>query len=148
MCLRILAGLVATTALAHAAEIRGTIVIERKLTHYNVSAAAGIYQRGGAVPLGDNPEDDPISFERAHVAIYLEGAQGESGPAKENVMEQKNRRFVPDMLVIPAGSTVSFPNSDPIFHNVFSLSKAKSFDLGNYREGQSRLVTLDRKSVV
>jgi plastocyanin len=148
MYLRLLAGFAAAVALACAADIRGMIVVERKLTRYNVSAAAGIYQRGGAVQLGDNPEDDPISFERAHVAVYLEGAQSSSGPAQVNVMEQKNRRFVPDMLVIPAGSTISFPNSDPIFHNVFSLSKAKSFDLGNYPLGKTREVTFLKPGVV
>ncbi|HEY7392504.1 MAG TPA: carboxypeptidase regulatory-like domain-containing protein [Bryobacteraceae bacterium] len=143
-----LAGLAATIALARAADIRGTIIIERKLTHYNVSAAAGIYQRGAAVGLGENPEDDPISFERAHVAVYLEGGQGGGRPGQEVSMEQKNRRFVPDMLVIPAGSTVSFPNDDPIFHNVFSLSKAKSFDLGNYPVGKTREVTFSKPGVV
>jgi plastocyanin len=148
MYLRMLAGLAATIVLARAADIRGMIFIERRLTRYNVSAAAGIYQRGGVVQLGDNPEEDPISFERAHVAVYLEGAQDPSRPAQENVMEQRNRRFVPDMLVIPAGSTVSFPNSDPIFHNVFSLSKAKSFDLGNYPLGRTREVTFLKPGVV
>jgi plastocyanin len=148
MYLRMLAGLAATIALARAADIRGMILIERRLTRYNVSAVAGIYQRGGVVQLGDNPEDDPISFERAHVAVYLEGTQDHSGLAQENVMEQKNRRFVPDMLVIPAGSTVSFPNFDPIFHNVFSLSKAKSFDLGNYPLGKTREVTFSKPGVV
>jgi plastocyanin len=148
MYLRMLAGLAAIITLARAADIRGMIFIERRLTRYNVSAAAGIYQRGGVVQLGDNPEDDPISFERAHVAVYLEGTQDHSETAQENVMEQKNRRFVPDMLVIPAGSTVSFPNSDPIFHNVFSLSKAKSFDLGNYPLGKTREVTFWKPGVV
>jgi hypothetical protein len=63
-------------------------------------------------------------------------------------MEQQNRRFSPDLITIPAGSSVSFPNFDPIFHNVFSLSKPKSFDLGNYPKGQTRLVTFDKPGVV
>jgi hypothetical protein len=51
-------------------------------------------------------------------------------------------------FVVPVGSTVSFPNFDPIFHNVFSLSKAKSFDLGYYPAGQTRTVKLERAGVV
>ena len=49
---------------------------------------------------------------------------------------------------MPVGSTVSFPNSDPIFHNVFSLSKVKAFDLGYYPAGQTRTVRFDRAGIV
>jgi hypothetical protein len=63
-------------------------------------------------------------------------------------LDQKNTRFEPEILVIPIGSTVSFPNSDPVFHNVFSLSKAKQFDLGYYPAGQSRTVKFERLGVV
>jgi hypothetical protein len=63
-------------------------------------------------------------------------------------MEQINRRFQPDLLAIPVGSTVSFPNMDPIFHNVFSLSKPKAFDLGNYDKGESRSVVFAKPGVV
>ena len=59
-----------------------------------------------------------------------------------------NRAFAQDLLFVPVGSTVKFPNSDPIFHNVFSLSRAHSFDLGFYPEGQSRTVRFDRAGVV
>jgi plastocyanin len=55
------------------------------------------------------------------------------------VMNQKNKEFVPDLLAICAGSTVSFPNLDPIFHNVFSLSRPREFDLGNYPMNKTRL---------
>lgn len=63
-------------------------------------------------------------------------------------MQQVNRRFEPDMVVIPTGGTVTFPNMDPIFHNVFSLSKPKSFDLGNYPKGDSRSVTFPKPGIV
>jgi len=61
---------------------------------------------------------------------------------------QLDRRFSPDLLVISAGSTVSFPNMDPIFHNIFSLSKAKSFDLGSYDQGQNRKVMFPKAGIV
>ena len=136
------AGALVAVSLATAADIHGTIVIDRKLSRHNVTASVGMYQRGVAVELGADGDADPLAFERSHVAVYLEG--GPKSPTTEfpkASIEQRDRRFVPDLVVIPAGATVSFPNFDPIFHNVFSLSKAKSFDLGNYREGQSRLVT-------
>jgi len=140
--------LLSAAALA-GADIHGTIVVDRKLSHHNVTATVGMYQRGVAVELGTDGEADPLAFERSHVAVYLEG--GPKSPSPEFTkafIEQRDRRFVPDLLVIPAGSTVSFPNFDPIFHNVFSLSKAKSFDLGNYPSGQSRLVTFPNPGVV
>ena len=80
-------------------------------------------------------------MEAAHSISFADG----NGKA---AIEQRDRRFVPDLVVIAAGSAVSFPNFDPIFHNVFSLSKAKSFDLGNYPQGQSRLVTFPAPGVV
>jgi plastocyanin len=140
--------LIAASVLA-GADIHGTIVIERKLSRHNVTASAGMYQRGVAVELGADSEGDPLAFERSHVAVYLEGGTKSSiGDFAKASIKQIDRRFVPDLVVIPAGATVSFPNFDPIFHNVFSLSKAKSFDLGNYREGQSRLITFPVPGVV
>jgi len=139
----------AAAAVLAGSDIHGTIIIDRKLSRHNVTASAGMYQRGVAVELRADGEADPLASERSHVAVYLEGAPKSPAPeiAKASI-EQKDRRFVPDLVVIPAGSTVSFPNFDPIFHNVFSLSKAKSFDLGNYPSGQSRLVTFPVPGVV
>jgi len=139
----------AAAIVAAGADIHGTIIIDRKLSRHNVTATVGMYQRGVAVELGADGETDPLAFERSHVAVYLEG--GPKSPATEFPkvsIEQRDRRFVPDLVVIPAGATIAFPNFDPIFHNVFSLSKAKSFDLGNYREGQSRLVTFPTPGLV
>jgi plastocyanin len=57
------------------------------------------------------------------------------------LLRQKNKTFQPRVLVVPAGSTVDFPNNDQIFHNVFSLSRPQPFDLGLYRAGDTRSVT-------
>jgi plastocyanin len=139
--------LLACLTVVSAADIEGSIIIKHKLTRKKVTANAGAYDRGVAVTLGASPMDDPLSFERAHVVIYLEG-DSSAQPGAPIVIEQKNRQFVPDLLVVPVGSTVSFPNLDPIFHNVFSLSKPKSFDLGNYPKGQTRTVTFSKPGVV
>jgi plastocyanin len=131
------------------AEIDGLIVVKHKLTRRKITLPSGPYDRGITVQVGGETADDPLTYERKHVVIYLEGDLGgaKSGqPAP--IMEQKNRRFVPDLLVISAGTTVSFPNLDPIFHNVFSLSKPKSFDLGNYPAGHTRTVAFANSGVV
>jgi plastocyanin len=57
---------------------------------------------------------------------------------------QKNKTFQPHVLAVPMGSTVSFPNNDQIFHNVFSLSGPQPFDLGLYRGGATRERTFTR----
>jgi plastocyanin len=57
---------------------------------------------------------------------------------------QRNKKFEPGLLVVPAGSVVDFPNEDPWFHNVFSLYRGKRFDLGLYQAGAHRSVRFDR----
>ena len=53
-------------------------------------------------------------------------------------LAQKNKSFLPHVLAIPVGSTVDFPNTDEIFHNIFTLSRPSPFDLGLYRNGESK----------
>jgi len=57
---------------------------------------------------------------------------------------QKNKHFEPNLLVVPVGTIVDFPNADPWFHNVFSLYRGKRFDLGLYQAGAQRSVKFDR----
>lgn len=134
---------------ANAGNIEGTVVISRKLTKRNVTVAASVYQRGVAVNLAVDPAGDPLAYERMHTVIYLEGTSGSLAPSPAQiVLEQKDRRFVPDLLVVPAGSSVTFPNRDLILHNVFSLSKPKTFDLGTYPKDQTRTTVLNRPGVV
>ena len=57
-------------------------------------------------------------------------------------------QFAPHVMAVPVGSTVSFPNFDPVFHNVFSLSESKSFDLGLYKNGDAREVTFDKEGIM
>jgi len=56
---------------------------------------------------------------------------------------QKNKSFSQAELTIKVGDTVNFPNKDPFFHNVYSLSAAKSFELGSYPAGESRNIAFD-----
>ena len=68
-------------------------------------------------------------------------------PQGHYVLVQKNRTFIPHLLVIPAGSVVQFPNKDPFFHNVFSLFDGKRFDLGLYEAGSTKSVTFSRAGI-
>jgi hemoglobin len=67
---------------------------------------------------------------------------------KQRTIEQRDRQFAPRIMAIPLGSTVSFPNFDPIFHNVFSLSPTKAFDLGIYRNGESRELKFEKEGFI
>lgn len=66
---------------------------------------------------------------------------------KTYTLLQKNRSFIPHLLVVPVGSQVQFPNQDPFYHNVFSLFDGKRFDLGLYEAGSSKAVTFSREGV-
>jgi plastocyanin len=66
----------------------------------------------------------------------------------ELMVDQKDKQFHPQKLKVKAGDSVKFVNSDSYFHNVFSLSDAKTFDLGSYPQGQSRSVKFDTPGVI
>ncbi len=83
--------------------------------------------------------------------IYLEDRDDRLEPAHEMppaVIDQQGEVFIPHILAVQSGTRVDFPNSDVIYHNVFSFSKVKRFDLGRYPKGQSRSVIFDRVGVV
>src|SRR5215831_15090682 len=61
---------------------------------------------------------------------------------------QRDQSFDPRVLAVAVGTTVEFPNADPIFHNVFSVSPVKRFDLGRYPKGHSKRVTFDKPGLV
>ena len=131
--------------------ITGTIRIKKKLTKPSVTTPVSVYQRGTAVKLGKDASEDPIAFERSRVVVYLEGTLPSSNldpDASSFQIQQIDRRFAPDVLVVPVGSTVSFPNMDPIFHNIYSLSKPKTFDLGSYDKNQTRKVQFSKPGIV
>ncbi|MEE9343685.1 MAG: plastocyanin/azurin family copper-binding protein [Gammaproteobacteria bacterium] len=63
--------------------------------------------------------------------------------AAEFEVGQKNKKFTKSELTIKVGDSVSFPNKDPFFHNVFSLSPIKTFDLGSYAKGETKVLKFD-----
>jgi len=91
------------------------------------------------------PTDAVISV--THIPAAADSALG---ARRDQVpkLAQKDQSFVPRVLAIPVGASVDFPNLDPIFHNVFSVSPVKRFDLGKYPRGQSRRVTFSKAGLV
>lgn len=59
-------------------------------------------------------------------------------------MRQRDQQFVPEVLVVPTGSTVEFPNDDTVLHHVYSFSPAKTFELGLYGKGLNPSVTFEQ----
>jgi plastocyanin len=101
----------------------------------------------GAVTIGGKPTADAV--------ISVEGPAQEQLKTKNSklktlkaVMDQRDMKFIPRVLPVLAGTSVDFPNNDKTFHNVFSTSEAKKFDLGLYPPGKSRSVTFDKPGVV
>jgi plastocyanin len=76
------------------------------------------------------------------------GKKSAARAAKQRIMEQRDRQFAPHVLAVPVGSTVTFPNFDSIYHNVFSRSEAANFDLGLYKQGDARQVTFEKEGIV
>lgn len=68
--------------------------------------------------------------------------------AAEHVVAQKDKQFSVRQLKIKVGESVTFRNDDPYFHNIFSLSSARSFDLGSFPKGESRSVVFDKAGTV
>jgi plastocyanin len=86
--------------------------------------------------------------ELRHVVIYVKDAPRTPVQPTRAEIRQRNENFVPRVVAVTVGSTVEFPNDDPIYHNVFSLSRTKTFDLGRFPQGKSRGVRFDKPGVV
>jgi plastocyanin len=83
----------------------------------------------------------------ADVVIWLDAPSAPRPRERRFVVHQRNMQFEPRVLAAPVGSTVDLPNNDRVFHNVFSFTNGKPFDLGLYPTGASKRITLDRAAV-
>src|SRR5262245_6690045 len=81
------------------------------------------------------------------VVVWLDAPSAPRPRERRFVVYQRNMEFVPRVLAAPIGSTVELPNNDRVFHNVFSFTNGKPFDLGLYPTGASKRITLDRPAV-
>jgi plastocyanin len=86
--------------------------------------------------------------ERRHVVVYVRDVRPQDVSPMRVAIRQRNESFTPRVVAVTVGSEVEFPNDDPIYHNVFSLSRARNFNLGRYPRGDTRRVRFDRPGVV
>jgi plastocyanin len=91
---------------------------------------------------------DRDTSELDNVIVFLNTAAPEAVAPRRVTIRQTNEEFVPHVVGIAAGSTVDFPNDDLIFHNVFSLSRAATFDLGRYPRNASKSRTFTKPGIV
>jgi plastocyanin len=99
-----------TAATAADSGVRGSVVVKER------SLLTGLRERS----------------DRSGAVVYLTGFTDQA-PAEPAILGQRDERFEPKLLPIVAGQTVRFPNFDRLYHNVFSVSPVKAFDLGQYR---------------
>ena len=96
----------------------------------------------GTVTVRGKPTPDAV--------VSIEGIRRERGKSPESkkaLMDQREMKFVPRVLAVLAGTTVEFPNNDNTWHNVYSASETKNFNLGLYAPKQSRSTTFDKPGV-
>jgi plastocyanin len=84
-----------------------------------------------------------------NIVVYVEGVNGNfQSPKKRPDMNHINLQFKPGTLAVIQGTTVDFPNSDPVFHSAFSISKTTPFDLGIYGQGREKFVHFQNSGLV
>ena len=111
-----------------------------------VSAELGAATVNGKVMFMTRRGQQPVVNE---TLVWLE-PQGKAPkkPAAAFSMTTRSKEFLPHVLAVPAGSTIAFPNEDPIAHNLFSLTPGNTFDLGLYRKGAGKTHKFEAPGVV
>ena len=112
------------------------------------------------IPLGDSPDCRSIPGESSafkattdaseldNVIVFVNSMHVDSAAPRRVAIRQMNEEFVPHVVAVTVGSTVEFPNDDLIFHNVFSLSRTATFNLGRYPRNSSKARTFTKPGVV
>ncbi len=77
-------------------------------------------------------------------AVVWLDAPGAKRAAPKAILDQRNLSFTPRVMAVQVGTPVTFPNSDRVFHNVFSTHESNKFDLGLYPVGAVKTVPFDR----
>jgi plastocyanin len=117
--MRVAALLVLASSLAHAgASVRGNVDVKR-----------------------------PAGMPAGPVLVYIVGFD-ETAPPMQVEIKQVKRHFIPDLVALPAGGRVAFPNGDPFLHNVFSPTAERAFDVGSYKQGDTRTRVFPTRGVI
>ena len=129
------------TGAAAAGSIRGRVDIRTAVV--DAEPRPGVAELGASTAYHAHERRDAVVFIETAPQSAFEG----SGPPRGSI-SQTNETFVPHVLAVRVGTIVDFPNNDTTYHNVFSLSKTKRFDLGRYPKGQSKSVLFDEPGIV
>ena len=121
----------------------GRVTGSVKLTLANTApSSASAYERRA---IGPRPKALP---ELKNVVIFFADLPAVKPVPAQASIAQKDEQFAPHVVAVTAGSSVAFPNEDPFFHNVFSLSRGAAFNLGRYPSGSSRSKVFSRPGIV
>lgn len=135
--------LIVVTGESTVAQNTGRVTGSVKLTMISSApSSASAYERRA---VGPRPKPQP---ELRNVVIFFADLAGSKPAPVQASIAQKDEQFLPHVVAVPTGSTVAFPNEDPFFHNVFSLSRGAAFNLGRYPSGASRSKTFTRPGIV
>jgi plastocyanin len=96
------------------------------------------------VPARGLPQDAVIYIE----SLPLDVSDRLPAPSTHPQLAQQGQAFMPRVIAIPVGGSVDFPNRDPIYHSVFSVSPTRRFDLGRYGRGRSKSVQFNKPGLV
>ena len=122
--------LVVAESYAGDAVVEGRVELPKSHTAPVINQRYEIVTTGGVV--ATNP---PLAV------VYLEGGAIQGRAAATKQVAQKNLTFVPTLLPVQVGTKVEFPNLDDTYHNIFSYSPAKRFDLSRYRRDEKPVPT-------
>lgn len=125
-----------------------TTVIGKVMRLAPRNRAAQINRYSGRESVASKSTENEAPPPMAIVYLVSDSTKSYTVPTDHPKMVQQGQAFVPELLPILVGTTVDFPNLDPVFHNVFSYSKAKKFDLGRYPKGHSKSVTFDAPGLI
>jgi plastocyanin len=130
-------------------QIVGTVEISAALASRRANFRIYGDARGAVAPRVPANE---LASELRNVVVYLQSDPGTALPPAADsiiaVMSQTGERFAPHVLPVVQGTRVEFPNYDDLYHNVFSLSRARTFDLGRYPKGATKSVTFTKPGMV
>ncbi len=91
-------------------------------------------------------QDGQPRADASNAVVWVEGVA--RGGERKAEMRSASKKFEPHVIVVPRNTTVEFPNADPIYHNVFSVSAGNRFDLGLYRSGASKSKKFEEPGIV
>lgn len=145
----LIAGIILACALrgspASAGVIRGHLRLSTPAT--TVSAVNAYPGRASSMAMSKAMEHGAVADAVVWIEKVPTAADTAAGGPRPR-LAQKDQSFLPRVLPVAVGTSVDFPNLDPIFHNVFSASPVKRFDLGKYPRGQSKRVIFDKAGLV